>query len=164
MSYDDDNVKHTFFKQSKVCNSKIMIPSVQFSNVLSFHACLPYLHVSGKSDHNWMSYTDDKIKQGLIQQSRGYISKVNYNMTSFQTCPIFHKCPSYLQVSGASDQNWRSYGDDKHLSIVSLWEFVVAIATKVFIGFPWKANVIHAPPEACYRWEMLKISLKIVET
>ena len=30
MSYADDKVKHTFFKQLRVCNSKIMIPSARF--------------------------------------------------------------------------------------------------------------------------------------
>ena len=35
--------------------------------------------------------------------------------------------------------------------IVSLWNVVVAIATKVIIPFPSKAYVINPPPEACYR-------------
>ena len=58
----------------------------------------------------------------------------------------FHPCPPYLQASGTSHQNWRSYGDDKLFPIVSLWNLVVAIATKVFIGFSWKAYAINSPP------------------
>ena len=56
------------------------------------------------------------------------------------------------------------YGDDKHFPIVSLWDIVVAKATKVFIGFPWKPYVIDVPPEACYKWKMIEISLQTVKT
>ena len=52
--------------------------------------------------------------------------------------------------------NWKSYGDDKHFPIVSLWHLMVAIVTKVFID----ANVINAQPEAYYRWEMIEIVLQ----
>ena len=35
-----------------------------------FHPCPPYLQVSERSDLNWMSYADEKVKQRLFQQSR----------------------------------------------------------------------------------------------
>ena len=54
-------------------------------------------------------------------------------------------------------------GDDKHFTFVNLCDLVVAIATKVFIGFLWKAYVIDDPQDTCYRWEMIKISLQTVE-
>ena len=34
-------------------------------------------------------------------------------MAIFRSCPRFHPCPPYLQVSGRSDQNWMNYADDK---------------------------------------------------
>ena len=54
-------------------------------------------------------------------------------MASFRTRLRFHE----------------DYGDDKHFPIVSLRDLVVAKATKVFTGFPWKAYVMDAP------WGML---------
>ena len=39
-------------------------------------------------------------------------------------------------LTAKSNQNQMIYGDDKHFPIVGLWDLVVAIATKVFTGFP----------------------------
>ena len=36
--------------------------------------------------------------------------------------------------------------------------------SKVFIVFPWKADVINPPPQACYRWGMVKVSLHCRDT
>ena len=44
-----------------------------------------------------------------------------------------------------------------------LWNLVVAIASKVFIQYPSKALIINPHPEACYKLEMIEISLQAAE-
>ena len=41
------------------------------------HPCPSYLQISGRSDQNWMTYADDKVKQRLFQQPRECNSKIN---------------------------------------------------------------------------------------
>ena len=72
------NVKQRHFRQSKGHSSGINDPIWRvFLIHLRFHPCLSYLQISGRSHQNWISYADDKIKQRLIQQSRGRNSKIN---------------------------------------------------------------------------------------
>ena len=47
------------------------------------------------------------------------------------TLSRFHPCIPYLQVSGASDKNWRSYGNAKYY----LWNLAVAIAARFSLHF-----------------------------
>ena len=149
-------VKKRLFQQSSGCNSKIndWIWPV-------FKLIRDFIHV-----HFICIFQADPIKTKQVTlmttPNRGFFSnqgnvtlRLISDLVSFQTCPRFNSCLHYLQVSGTFDKNWRSYDNEKHFTIVSLRNLVVALATKVFIGFPSKASTINAPPEACYRLEMM---------
>ena len=68
-----------FFSNEGDETLRLMIQPSQFFNLseISSTVCSLYLQVSGTYVHNWMSYTDEKLKQKLFQQSRGRNSKIN---------------------------------------------------------------------------------------
>ena len=151
-----------FFSNQEDITLKLRIQSGQFFN-LSEILSMSTLSASFRKIWSklnkllgWQSQTE------AFFSNQGDVTKITCQFFIL-SCPRIHPCPPYLQVSGTSNQNWRSYGDDKHIPILSLWGLVVGIATKVFFGFPPKAYAINPPPEACYRWEMIEISLQTVE-
>ena len=44
--------------------------SASFQTHPKFHLCPPYLQVSGRSDENWMSYTDEKVRDFFSNQGQ----------------------------------------------------------------------------------------------
>ena len=90
MSYADDKVKQRLFQQWRGCNSKINDPIWPVFKLV-FHPCPYYLHVSGTSDQNWRSYSNNK--QRLFQQSRGRNSKIKD-----QIWPVFEVVRDFNHV------------------------------------------------------------------
>ena len=94
--------KRGFFQQSNVI---LKLNLAKFRTCSRIYPCPPYMQVSGRSDQNWMNYADDKVKQGPFQQSWG--CKINDPIWPvLELVGDFIYVHLYLQVSGASDQNW----------------------------------------------------------
>ena len=74
---------------------KLMIWSdlIRFRTHSKIYPYPPYLQVSGRSDQNWTSHADDKIKQRLFQLSRGHNSKMNYPIW-----PVFKFIRDFIHV------------------------------------------------------------------
>ena len=100
----------------------------------------------------------------LFQQSRGFNSKIHV-----QIWPVYKLIWDFIHVHLICKfqehpiKTAGVFGEDKHFLIVSLWDILVTIATKVFIGFPCKAYVMDFPSEACFWCEMTEISLQTME-
>ena len=153
-----------FFQQSRGCNSKI---NDQTSPV--FELIKDFIHV-----HLICKFQEDLIiiEQVMLmtnfQQSRNITQKINNPIW-----PVFGSVWDFIHVhSETSNQSWRSYGDDKHFpNCKSMW----LCGCQSNRDFHWISmkSLCHqssppppnptTPPEACYRWEMIEISLQTVE-
>ena len=64
-----------------------------------------------------MSYADDKVKQMLFSNQGDVTEKINDPIWPVLELDrdIIHV--NLMQVSGISDQSWRSYGDNKNFRL-----------------------------------------------
>ena len=77
-----------------------------------------------------------------------------------QTCSKFYSCPYYLKVWWRFVQKWNCYRPDNSFLIICLCETKGQVTLMWIAGIRWKACIIDAALEACYRWEMIEICLQ----